>query len=90
MNFTDWQPFETAPKEVDSVILATWGSHNFVGGYITVVKTEWGWKDILLHTRWFNEAGKNIDDNGYRLLKWVPIPKLHQSDYDISKLKTAA
>jgi hypothetical protein len=76
MTYQDWQSFETVPKELNSVILATWGTHNFAGGYITIVKTESGWEDTLVRSRQFNEAGKNIKDNGYWLLKWAPIPKL--------------
>jgi len=76
MTVQNWKPFKTVPQEQNSVILATWGTHNFVGGYITIVKTESGWEDTLVRTRQFNGLGKNIKDNGYWLLKWAPIPKL--------------
>ena len=76
MTKKDWQPFETAPKDLNSVVLATWGTHNFVGGHITIAKTESGWEDTLDRTRQFNEVGKNIKDNGYWLLQWTPIAKL--------------
>ena len=76
MTYQDWQPFETAPKEINTVVLATWGTRNFVGGHITIAKTESGWEDTLDRTRQFNEVGKNIKDNGYWLLDWAPIAKL--------------
>jgi hypothetical protein len=76
MTKKDWQPFETAPKEINTVVLATWGTRNFVGGYITIAKNESGWEDTLDRTRQFNEVGKNIKDNGYWLLQWTPIAKI--------------
>ena len=76
MTKKDWQPFETAPKEINTVVLATWGTRIFVGGYITIAKTESGWEDTLDRTRQFNATGKNIKDNGYWLLDWAPIAKL--------------